>query len=85
MHARIFLMKHHQEEKFTDFSNCRNFWTNDAICMSFEIQNVLGLCNLLFLSLEASIKPSGHNFMTAADSAVVLLELSVQWDLAGTH
>ena len=26
-----------------------------------------------------------HNFMTAADSAVVLLELDIQWDLAGTH
>ena len=26
-----------------------------------------------------------HNCMTAADSAVVLLELDVQWDLARTH
>ena len=26
-----------------------------------------------------------HNFMIAADSVVVLLELDVQWDLAGTH
>ena len=28
---------------------------------------------------------TANNFMTAADSAVVLLELNVQWDLAGTH
>ena len=27
----------------------------------------------------------GHNCMAAADSAVVLLELNVQWDLAQTH
>ena len=26
-----------------------------------------------------------HNCMAAADSAVVLLELDVQWDLAQTH
>ena len=26
-----------------------------------------------------------HNCMTAADSAVVLLELDVQWDLARSH
>ena len=26
-----------------------------------------------------------HNFMAAADSAVVLLELDVQWDYAATH
>ena len=29
-------------------------------------------------------EPCYHNFITAADGAVVLLEINVQWDLAGT-